>query len=92
VPWEVVQEFTTAAEAIKGTASPVFRSKFCHFLVPRIFPVADGRAMGAGSRPYKTHYELVCSEWSQTDATTQDALREEMESLIRDEREEPYRE
>ncbi|GFJ93103.1 hypothetical protein [Phytohabitans rumicis] len=52
VTWEQVQPFPEVVARLKPTASrsPVFPSKFCHFLLPRIFPVFDNLAVG-GSPP-----------------------------------------
>jgi hypothetical protein len=48
---------------VKLTRSPVFRSKFCHFLFPKVFPVADNRAMGSGGRAYEDHFNRVRELW-----------------------------
>ena len=52
VTWEEVMAFPNEVGKIKpGKApSPVFTSKFCHFLLPRIFPVVDNEAVGGGCR------------------------------------------
>jgi len=43
VIWDQVKAFPNAVAKIKPTkaASPVFTSKFCHFLLPRVIPVVD---------------------------------------------------
>jgi hypothetical protein len=44
VTWAQVGGFANLVGEIKpmkGLASPVFTSKFCHFLLPKVFPVVD---------------------------------------------------
>jgi hypothetical protein len=50
--------------------SPVFTSKFCHFLLPNVFPVVDNLAVGGGWRNYQTYFRFVQYEWSSTDPST----------------------
>ncbi len=72
VTWEEVMAFPNEAGKIKpGKApSPVFTSKFCHFLLPRIFPVVDREAVGGGWRTYQTYFNYVQYEWNTTEPST----------------------
>jgi hypothetical protein len=50
--------------------SPVFTSKFCHFLLPSVFPVVDREAVGGGWRTYAAYFNYVQYEWNTTDTST----------------------
>lgn len=55
VSWDDVMSLPTIAAEIKPMQSgfsAVFTSKFCHFLLPKIYPVIDNAALG-GSHTYK---------------------------------------
>ncbi len=54
--------------------SPVFTSKFCHFLAPRIFPVVDNKAMGNPFATYEVYYTTARGEWLSTDSATRAEL------------------
>jgi hypothetical protein len=77
VTWDEIMAFPNEAGKIKpGKApSPVFTSKFCHFLLPRIFPVVDNEAVGGGWRTYQAYFRYVQYEWNTTDRSTRAALR-----------------
>jgi hypothetical protein len=47
VTWDQVAAFPMVVAPIKPThtPSPVFTSKFCHFLLPRVFPVVDNEGL-----------------------------------------------
>lgn len=45
--------------------SPVFTSKFCHFLVPRVFPVVDNEAM-KNTHTYEGYFRYVQDQWALT--------------------------
>jgi hypothetical protein len=51
--WSDIQQLFNIASSIKQTKSPVFASKMCHFLFPKLFIVIDNKATGVG------HYELI---------------------------------
>lgn len=72
VTWEEVMAFPNEVGKIKpGKApSPVFTSKFCHFLLPRIFPVVDNEAVGGGWRTYQAYFRYVQYEWNTTASST----------------------
>ena len=74
VDWADVADFTAHAKAIKGVASPVFTSKLCHFLAPRIFPVVDNQAMGNPFRTYEGYFCAARALWLGTDDSTRSAL------------------
>jgi hypothetical protein len=71
-----VEAFPNEVAGIKPTKapSPVFTSKFCHFLLPRIFPVVDNAAVGGGWRTYGAYYKFVQNEWHETDAAARGDL------------------
>lgn len=62
--------------------SPVFRSKFCHFLAPAIFPVADRAKLGLAGQSYRTYFENVQREWSETPEDLRNRMREQLVSFI----------
>lgn len=72
VTWRQIMAFPDEAGKIKPgkDPSPVFTSKFCHFLLPRIFPVVDNEAVGGGWRTYQAYFRFVQYEWNTTDAST----------------------
>ena len=76
VTWQQVMAFPDEVAKIKPTKapSPVFTSKFCHFLLPRIFPVVDNEAVGGGWRTYGAYFRDVQYEWNTTGSSTQAAL------------------
>ena len=83
VDWEGVAPFPDLVAKIKGVSSPVFTSKFCHFLAPKIFPVTDNAAMGLPRRTYKAHFQMVQCEWAGTDEATRALLEDRMISRIK---------
>jgi hypothetical protein len=50
--WTNIHQLFDIALAVKGTKSPVFASKLCHFIFPKLFIVIDNKATGI------CHYEL----------------------------------
>jgi hypothetical protein len=60
VTWDQVAALADTAAEIKDVRSPVFTSKFCHFLLPQVFPVVDRRAMGNPFATYELYFK-VCS-------------------------------
>jgi hypothetical protein len=48
VSWDDVKAFPDEVARIKQVRSPVFTSKFCHFLLPRVYPVIDNCVTHAG--------------------------------------------
>lgn len=59
---ELMALFETA-RAIKGTSSPMFASKLCHFLMSRAFPVADQAALGIGTEDYWHYWQRCADGW-----------------------------
>jgi hypothetical protein len=79
VPWKQIESFAFLASQLKPNAPmPVFTSKFCHFLMPRVFPVVDGKAMGVYWPDYEAHYTFVQLEWNTTAPADQATLRLQM--------------
>lgn len=83
VSWQQIQSFAVLASQLKPNAPmPVFTSKFCHFLLPKVFPVVDGKAMGIYWPQYKAHYMLMQLEWNTTAPADQALLRQQMTTAI----------
>lgn len=74
--WYQIGAFPSLVAEIKDVPSPVFTSKFCHFLAPRIFPVVDNAAMRNPFRTYEKYFTTGRAEWLGTDPTIQDQLVE----------------
>jgi hypothetical protein len=76
VTWEQVSAFPAVVAKIKPTRSnsPVFASKFCHFLLPRIFPVVDNEGLGNRWSTYQKYFQCVQNEWATTEPTDRTAL------------------
>jgi hypothetical protein len=74
VTWAQVANFPGLVAEIKDVRSPVFTSKFCHFLLPQVFPVVDNRAMGNHFSTYESYFEFVQSEWDETSEVTRASL------------------
>lgn len=84
VTWEQVGAFPELVAEIKPTKvlSPVFTSKFCHFLLPKVFPVVDRLGLGNKWRTYEDYFRFVQHEWESTDPATQEELVAELTRLI----------
>jgi predicted DNA-binding protein len=84
VTWVEVQAFPTKVALIKPTktSSPVFASKFCHFLLPRIFPVVDNEALGNRWRTYEDYFKCIQDEWQSTAAAARTDLITELTHLV----------
>ncbi|MDA8073378.1 MAG: hypothetical protein M0Z82_17700 [Actinomycetota bacterium] len=85
VSWEQVGPFADLVGEIKpmrGLASPVFTSKFCHFLLPKVFPVVDNEGSGNRWPHYRDYFLRVQDIWRQTPAATQGALVDMMAAEV----------
>jgi hypothetical protein len=82
VEWPDVAAFPALVAEIKDVASPVFTSKFCHFLAPAIFPVVDNAAMGNPFPTYEASFTAFKWEWLSTDAITRQTLGSRLTDLI----------
>jgi hypothetical protein len=84
VTWEQVQAFPTVVAAIKPLKhpSPVFTSKFCHFLLPRVFPVVDNLGLGNKWPMYETYFALVQDEWRSTPELVQQQLKARLSEIV----------
>ena len=51
---------------MKHLASRVFTSKFCHFLLPKVFPVADNQGTGPRWPRYEQYFDHAQSLWALT--------------------------
>jgi hypothetical protein len=74
VGWHQIAAFPSLAAEIKDVTSPVFTSKFCHFLAPRIFPVTDNKLLGLPYPTYEGHFTASRAEWLGTASVTQHEL------------------
>jgi hypothetical protein len=76
VAWEEVMAFPNEVGKIKPTKfpSPVFTSKFCHFQLPKVFPVVDNEAVGGSWPNYQNYFKYVQYEWNTTDPSTRTRL------------------
>jgi hypothetical protein len=76
VTWDQVSAFPTLVATIKPTRSnsPVFASKFCHFLLPRVFPVVDNEGLGNRWLTYEKYFRHVQDEWAITDDADRSAM------------------
>ena len=84
VTWVEVKAFPTEVALIKPTktSSPVFASKFCHFLLPRIFPVVDNEGLGNRWRTYEDYFKCIQDEWRSTAPAARTDLITELTRLI----------
>jgi hypothetical protein len=60
--WKDVETLFRLASQIKKTKSPVFASKMCHFLFPKLFIVMDNWATGVSD--YKSYWCGMKDAWS----------------------------
>jgi hypothetical protein len=76
VTWENVSAFPDLVATIKPTRShsPVFASKFCHFLLPRVFPVVDNEGLGNRWSTYERYFRYVQNEWAATEPPDRTAM------------------
>ncbi len=90
VDWVQVADFPAVVAEIKPdrsllqpVRSPVFTAKFCHFLLPAVFPVVDRAAMGLPfGATYRAHFEGARQEWATTPESTRQELQAALESRI----------
>jgi hypothetical protein len=83
VTWEQVRAFPDVVGRLKPTRSPspVFMSKFCHFLLPTIFPVVDNKAVN-GSGNYEAYFNLIKGTWETTAVDVRRGLIAQLTRLI----------
>lgn len=85
-PWDEVKAFPDEVAKIKpmktGRPSAVFTSKFCHFLLPKVFPVVDNAGLARARRTYESYFRSVQDEWASTDTATRHALIAELTIVI----------
>jgi hypothetical protein len=74
VEWSQVRVFPALVAEIKDVESPVFASKFRHFLAPAVFPVVDNAAMGNPFPTYAACFNAYRREWLSTESATRDLL------------------
>jgi len=84
VKWEKIEAFPKLVTAIKPTKypTPVFTSKFCHFLLPRVFPVVDNEAMGGRWQRYEDYFRFVQDQWEATSPEDRDQMRRYLAGVI----------
>lgn len=82
VTWDAVRAFPEVVYRLKPTRSPVFPSKLCHFLLPKVFPVVDGLALAGHPNTYEAYFRLVKGTWETTPQSTQQRLIAEIADLV----------
>jgi hypothetical protein len=84
VRWDQVKGFPEVVTTIKPLKwpSPVFTSKFCHFLLPRIFPVVDNEGSGNHWPYYQQYFHHVQSLWDVTPDEVRTALIASMTEAV----------
>lgn len=84
VSWDDVAAFPAVVGQIKPTIRPstVFTSKFCHFLLPRVFPVVDNEGLGDAWPTYERYFRFVQQEWAGTPEEVRAALAAELQRQI----------
>jgi len=80
--WFRVSAFPALVAEIKNVASPVFASKFCHFLAPAIYPLVDNAAIGNPFLTYKACFTAYKREWLSTGEATRLALVSRLAHLV----------
>jgi hypothetical protein len=85
--WDDLKMFTEVVARAKRNsaggvqASPVFRSKVCHWIAPRLFPVADQEVLEI-SDPYETYWKQVQREWAAIPMATRHELIQRLSEEI----------
>jgi hypothetical protein len=85
--WGQLERFTElvakAKRDVHGNVqgSPVFRSKVCHWIAPRLFPVADQAMLGVRTS-YEVFWRDVQSEWRRIELSKRAELRSELQRFI----------
>jgi hypothetical protein len=85
VKWAQFEDFVNLVGEIKpmkGLASPVFTSKFCHFLLPKVFPVVDNEGSGNRWPRYQQYFNEVQSQWASTPDDTRVRLIAAMTAAV----------
>jgi hypothetical protein len=79
LPWEGAAPLFSLASEIKPS-SPVFPSKLCHFLFPKLFTPMDNEVIGV--LDYEFYWRGMKDEWRRFDQ--KDQARELLASAIRE--------
>jgi len=75
VHWGALGPFAETVREIKNVMRPVFCSKMCHFIAPRLFVVVDGRMTGfLGGLAYGDNWNCARDEWIETAGEVRQAL------------------
>ena len=61
--WHQVAGLYGIAHSIKGSSTPVFGSKLCHFIFPDAFPVIDWVFTGVSFPSYKAYWQFCRQQW-----------------------------
>lgn len=78
--WSVLRPLFELAHGIKGSSTPVFGSKFCHFLLPDLYPVIDGEYTGLGYDGYSGYWHTCHDAWHE--CRDRDALVREVARTV----------
>ncbi len=70
----LIFNFVNEIHSIKNVNSPVFTSKFCHFVSPKRFAVIDRLAMGLPFNSYVDYLHYVRQEWNNTEDEVRNQL------------------
>ncbi len=63
--------------------SPVFRSKVCHWIAPRLYPVADNDVLGLnGTHPFELYWKAVHAHWRQIESSEQAKMIERVRQRV----------
>lgn len=85
VSWEQIAPFVELVGEIKPmktVPSPVFTSKFCHFLLPKVFPVVDNEGSGNRWPRYEQYFTHVQAVWAGTPEDTRVELETAMAAAV----------
>lgn len=64
VDWDEILPIFQTANAIKNSSTPMFGSKLCHFILPKLFPVFDSFVgEKVGTNDYRTYWEKSREGW-----------------------------
>ena len=81
--WKDVSTLFDLTQRIKGSQSPVFASKLCHFLFPSAFVVVDWTLTGCAGRPYGAFWAEAQHAWLRLSISHRRRLVEELRRAIR---------
>lgn len=64
VEWDEILPLFQTANSIKNSSTPMFGSKLCHFILPKLFPVYDSFVgERVGTNDYRIYWEMCREGW-----------------------------